>query len=416
ATTADAVETQGLDSSGFMHLHLYQQCDAILLLGGMGVEQCGRPGHREIDSHDWQHKRPLPPAFQHGTLLMASCWSERYRLLRQNRLSDTERLQCVNGDWYNSLGKPGLNGLACEACMQVGARGYAAYDERNEQELYFFNRMALSIYTELGMVKELDVHAKQKYCLQPSDDGNMTVQASSACPARLVSQVTGWAGPQARLFKLLAVTEDAEQCLSTKGDTSGLMHTNCNATDAAQHLEPAELPTDMWDLHIEADERTQDLHKPFSSYCGTSGALSSLDFGQLFAGDTGTSQTTCKFAPLIQFGEFVDTGIVRSKTTTNWHDWHHLLAENYVECASGEALTAFKLDAAKNIYKYECSKIGGLGACFDYYSAQVEIPSFGQSINHWAKPIRMMPVSCGQNAVLGSFHFEFSEGGKWGRV
>ena len=33
-----------------------------------------------------------------------------------------------------------------------------------------------------------------------------------------------------------------------------------------------------------------------------------------------------------------------------------------------------------------------------------------------AKPIRMMPVSCGQNAVLGSFHFEFSEGGKWGRV
>lgn len=194
------------------------------------------------------------------------------------------------------------------------------------------------------------------------------------------------------------------------------MHTNCSATDSSQHLEPAELPTDMWDLHIEADERTQDLHKPFSSYCGTSGALSSLDFGQLFAGDTGTSKTACKFAPLIQFGEFVDTGIVRSKTTTNWKDWHHLLAENYVECASGEALTAFKLDAAKSIYKYECSKIGGLGACFDYYSAQVEIPSFSQSISHWAKPIRMMPVSCGQNAVLGSFHFEFSEGGKWGRV
>ncbi|CAE7233155.1 unnamed protein product [Symbiodinium natans] len=125
-------------------------------------------------------------------------------------------------------------------------------------------------------------------------------------------------------------------------------------------------PTDGW---------KQDLHMPFSSYCGTSGALSSLDFGQLFAGDAG-SQTTCKFAPLIQFGSFVDTGIVRWKTTTNWPDWHHLLAENYVECASGEALTAFKLDAAKNIYKYECSKIGGLGACFDYYSAQVEIASF----------------------------------------
>ena len=28
-------------------------------------------------------------------------------------------------------------------------------------------------------------------------------------------------------------------------------------TDEKQHLLPAELPTDMWDLHIEADERTQ---------------------------------------------------------------------------------------------------------------------------------------------------------------
>ena len=33
-----------------------------------------------------------------------------------------------------------------------------------------------------------------------------------------------------------------------------------------------------------------------------------------------------------------------------------------------------------------------------------------------SQPLRMMPVDCGQNAVLGGFHFEFSEGGKWGRV
>ena len=54
--------------------------------------------------------------------------------------------------------------------MQVGVNGYAAYDSRNEQEtpeggdsgcerchrskqeLYHFNRMALSVYTELGMM------------------------------------------------------------------------------------------------------------------------------------------------------------------------------------------------------------------------------------------------------------------------
>ncbi|CAE7816266.1 unnamed protein product, partial [Symbiodinium microadriaticum] len=145
---------EGAVEQGFMDLHLYQQCDSILMLGGMGVEHCGRPSHREITSHDWQHKRPLPPSFEHGAVLMASCWSERYRMLRENQITDTERLQCVNGDWYNSLRRPGLNGLVCEGCVQVAARGYAAYDKRNEQELYFFNRMALSIYTELGMIKE----------------------------------------------------------------------------------------------------------------------------------------------------------------------------------------------------------------------------------------------------------------------
>ena len=49
----------GAVDSGFLHLHLYQQCDAVLLLGGMGVQECGRPGHRNTTSHEWQHKRCL---------------------------------------------------------------------------------------------------------------------------------------------------------------------------------------------------------------------------------------------------------------------------------------------------------------------------------------------------------------------
>ena len=44
------------------------------------------------------------------------------------------------------------------------------------------------------------------------------------------------------------------------------------------------------------------------------------------------------------------------------------------------------------------------------------MPSFGQGKSNWAKPMRMLTVNCGQNSVLGAFHFEFSEGGKWGRV
>lgn len=73
----------------------------------------------------------------------------------------------------------------------------------------------------------------------------------------------------------------------------------------------------------------------------------------------------------MNFGTFVSTNIVRDKTSTNWHNWHKMLADNPVECASGEALTALRLDAGLQKYKFECSKIGGLGSCFDYYSAQV---------------------------------------------
>ena len=119
---------------GFSFLHLYQQCDAVLLLGGMGIESCGRPLHRDVASHHWKHKRTLPSSFKHGSVLLASCWAERCRLFRGAHLVGQEKLQCVSGSWYNSLEKPNLEGLSCEACVQVGARGYTAYDARNEQE------------------------------------------------------------------------------------------------------------------------------------------------------------------------------------------------------------------------------------------------------------------------------------------
>lgn len=380
---------------------------------------------QKIDSHDWQHKRPLPSAFESGAVLTASCWTERYRLLKGSSMVTSERLQCVNGDWRNSLGETSLKGLACESCVQVGATGYAGFDQRNEQELYFFNRMALSVYTELGMIKELSTVAQHRYCLGKAEGQSMTVIASTGCPAVVVPLVTAKSSPETRQFKLIPddfAFSDADECLKSRKPTNetvaGLQHVTCNVSAPKQLLLPAELPVDMWDLHIEADERTQDLHKGYS-YCGTSGALTTLDFGQLFVGeasDVAKPRSRCKFAPLIEFGEFKDTGVTRQKTSNNWNGWHDLLADNPVECLEGEALTAFKLEAGLNKYRYECSKIGGLGTCFDYYSAQVDVPSFGQEKTHWSKPMRMLTVTCGHNSVLGGFHFEFSEGGRWGRV
>lgn len=387
----------------------------------MGVQSCGRPTHRSIDSHTWKHKKNLPSSFKHGSVLLASCWAERYRLVRGSSVVHEEKLQCVSGQWYNSLEKPSLQGLFCEPCVHVGARGYAAYHTRNEQELYFFNRMALSVYTELGMITELSAVAKHKHCLQPSevDAAEMTVVASAGCSANLLAQVNSLSTPTNRHLRIIPsdmTFSGNGECLSARGSLPGLIHHQCNQTDEKQLLSPAEIPSDIWALHVKADERSHDFHKAYSSYCGTSGALTNLDFGQIFVGDANHITTKCKFAPLVNFGSFVDTEIVRDKTSSNWPNWYKMLADNPVECESGEALTAFKLDSGKQKYKFECSKIGGLGSCFDYYSAQVEVPHFHEAKAYWEKPMRMLQANCGENSVLGGFHFEFSEGGRWQRI
>lgn len=151
--------------------------------------------------------------------------------------------------------------------------------------------MALSVYTELGMITELSAHAKHKHCLEPSsvDPHEMTVVASSSCSANLLAQVNSLSTPENRHLRILPSDMDLSdpgECLSSNGSSlsTGLIHQACNKTDEKQLLSPGEIPSDIWGLHVKADERAHDLHKAYSSYCGTSGALSNLDFGQ--ASDT----------------------------------------------------------------------------------------------------------------------------------
>ena len=41
---------------------------------------------------------------------------------------------------------------------------------------------------------------------------------------------------------------------------------------------------------------------------------------------------------------------------------------------------------------------------------EVEVPHFHEAKAYWEKPMRMLQANCGENSVLGGFHFEFSEG------
>ena len=84
----------------FRYMHLFQQCDALLLMGGIGVEHCSRPSYRVTTSHSWKGKRPLPVSGVHGSQLSVGCWTERYQSFRAGIVQPKETLHCVNGEWW----------------------------------------------------------------------------------------------------------------------------------------------------------------------------------------------------------------------------------------------------------------------------------------------------------------------------
>ncbi|CAE7465007.1 Rs1 [Symbiodinium sp. CCMP2456] len=167
-TTADQQEPKlsEKDDAGetwhFWYWNLHIQCDYMLLLGGVGVSHCARPTLREIGSHKWKHKRPLPETFAHGSQLKASCWSERYRGITAMSDAALETVTCVNGNWFNSHNLPDWGDFKCHSCVQVGTHGFMDIEKKRQQEMYFFNRMSLQLATEVspshsGVVKCLDV-------------------------------------------------------------------------------------------------------------------------------------------------------------------------------------------------------------------------------------------------------------------
>lgn len=87
-------------------------------------------------------KTPLPESFAHGRQLTASCWRERFTAFRSGVKTSAETLQCINGEWINSLKKKELDGFACKSCVTVAGSGFQKFRKRKEQELYYFNKLA----------------------------------------------------------------------------------------------------------------------------------------------------------------------------------------------------------------------------------------------------------------------------------
>eukprot|EP00435_Cladocopium_sp_Y103_P034010 s209_g8.t1 len=310
----------------------------------------------------------------------------------------------------------------CDSLLLMGGSGYSKHVKRNEQELYFYSKMAMRVYTELGSVVETSA-AAHKFCLKKDKTSStgMMLQNEQECPEILAIQLAGSSEIQERMMLLLKEGKpDDNQCLEARQASDNVspavIHKTCNVDEAQQVISPMALPGILWSMHQTADRQSgEDLHSAYSSYCGAHGALSRLSYGQIFGGDTGGTKSLCQFAPVIKFGVFVDSTITYDKTSSNWPDWNTLLADSPILCADGEALTGFKHQPASNKFRYECSRIGGLGAQYEYFSAQVEVKKFDQVRSNWIESLKMINVDCGKNGLLSGFHFEFSEGGRWAR-
>ena len=145
----------------FLYWNLHAQCDYMLLLGGWGVSACTRPSHRTLKSHRWKHKRLLPEEFAHGTRLKATCWNERYKGIRLGIRGD-EVATCVSGSWFSSSNLPGFGDFSCVGCVQVGTSGFGDVETKRQQELYYFNKLALSIHSEVNPIADAKVN-----CMEP---------------------------------------------------------------------------------------------------------------------------------------------------------------------------------------------------------------------------------------------------------
>ncbi|CAJ1346712.1 unnamed protein product, partial [Effrenium voratum] len=174
-------------------------------------------------------------------------------------------------------------------------------------ELYFFSRLAMRVYTELGSIVETAA-AAHKFCLKkkPGSSHEMMLENSQECPEILAIQTAGSSEIQERMMMLLDDgAPDNGQCLqavpSDDGTSPSMKHATCNVDEERQVISPMAIPGIMWSMHESADRNTgEDLHKAFSSYCGAHGALVSLSYGQIFGGDISGIKSKCHFAPVIK--------------------------------------------------------------------------------------------------------------------
>jgi hypothetical protein len=255
----------GVEEDGVpcMHQNLLAQCDQKLLLGGVGVDKCGKCTYAALDSHKWMHKLALPQIFSHGQTVGVSCWDERFQGMgSQSKTS----LTCVDGVWLGPEGKRGLGDFTCGACIQISSTPYRALDAISRQELYFSSRQIVSI-----MVDNVDGSTKMAAL---TDTGSLSSESEEG-----LFVLESPTGVSATLRQVRSVTSPSK-CLQFDGT---LELSECSDS-TKQHIAPSSLPQLLYEK-VKATAATKDLLGPSVKVSNT---MSLKDL--LFTGDCGDRQ------------------------------------------------------------------------------------------------------------------------------
>jgi len=274
----------------------------------MGVETCARPTYRAINSHQWLHKVHLPQSFPHGTKLVARCWEERYAGVKGSGSASGMNLYCVNGDWFNQDDEEELGSFSCQACVQVAGTGFKEIEAKNEQEIWYMNRMRLSLATEV-----VDNTQNKMHCLKFGTGlDDLSMKPQTTCGASMTAEFHGITDSDSRSVKLL---EGSNQCLEEGmlGDLPIGLHNTCRPSTTAQQIPMNDLPGMLWRIHTKDHEQSGHRLRVSLIDCWGRGAIGKVDMMHLF--DTNKAQTAAYVGRVL---------VPASVTTTGNNHWQRL--------------------------------------------------------------------------------------------
>ncbi|CAE7479165.1 unnamed protein product, partial [Symbiodinium natans] len=210
----------------------------------------------------------LPQTFVHGTKLGMSCWDERYAGL-DSGLSSTTSLTCVNGKWLLGLGGLGPGGQD----KFPATMGLQEIERKNEQEIWFFNRMRLALATEVLLDK---VH-----CMKFGQGDEFEMVQQDFCNANLVAEFSATTSSDSRVVKML---QGINQCMEQTivEDQPIPVHKTCAAAQEAQQVPVEDMGGMLWRLHSVSHEKAGHRLQNSLVDCTGRGAVGKVDMEHLF--------------------------------------------------------------------------------------------------------------------------------------